>query len=197
MDRFTALISTDRYVDIWSLAPTDELDRLINNEHFDKTFICTSFKDRRTCWIIDSVVNDFVNKLFHPGLYLKLYLMPICNVIVSKKPFQKPSTKNINYINTKHTFYWDDKIHKTYSDSLLCYSKYFTTTKNYIYSYCIYLLVLLPGCCATGAGAPSSASSAGSRLDLLPPAGHLLLGQEDLAVEEHNQEQRDEERACK
>ena len=77
------------------------------------------------------------------------------------------------------------------------YSKYFTTTKNYIYSYCIYLLVLLPGCCATGAGAPSSASSAGSRLDLLPPAGHLLLGQEDLAVEEHNQEQRDEERACK
>ena len=76
------------------------------------------------------------------------------------------------------------------------YSKYFTTTKNYIYSYCIYLLVLLPGCCATGAGGPSS-SSAMSGLDLLPPAGHLLLGQEDLAVEEHNQEQRDEERACK
>ena len=31
------------------------------------------------------------------------------------------------------------------------------------------------------------------RLDLLPPAGHLLLCAEDFEVEEHNQDQGDEE----
>ena len=67
-----------------------------------------------------------------------------------------------------------------------------TSAPNNIYSPCIYLLVLIPGCCATGAGGPSSSSSG---LDLLSPAGNLLLGEEDLEVEEHNQEQRDEERA--